>query len=124
MPLDKKGGFHINPQVGRMHDANPKPAFPKGEAGGKQRPDPGAQEGKPSHVELHKNHPEAGGKPYTTVHHHGDGAEPELRHHDSLHEAHHAMNEHTGEDGCKGEGNCEHSSSAEDTNAVGEVSEY
>lgn len=106
------GGHSINPQVNRMRQA----ATEKHASGKADQHKPsiakpiGSEQAAPhGHVELHKDHPEAGGKPYTTIHHKGDGAQPELRHHDSKHQAHHAMNEHFAEDGCKAEGEgCEH----------------
>jgi hypothetical protein len=120
MPLDKKGGFRMNPQIARMHDANPKPAFGHGDPKEKQRLDPGQQEDGKGHVELHKGeHAEAPGAAYHTIHHPGG----EVRGHETLHDAHHAMNEHYAEDGCKGHGTCEHGegSEAEAVNDVGEA---
>ena len=79
-----------------MHDAAPKaPPIAK------PKPDPGKQEdGGEGHVELHKA--EGGG--YKTIHH----PSGEEKQHPTLHAAHHAMNEHMGQDGCRGDGQCEH----------------
>ena len=93
MPIDKKGGFHINPQVARMHDANPKPAFGHGDRREKPTPDPGTQEdhAEPAHaVEIHHpNHPETGdGENYHVRIQHADGSVEEQKHPDlaSAHE--------------------------------------
>ena len=65
MPLDHKGGFHMNPQVARMHDAA-RPVHAKPEAD----KDAGDQEhGHPAihHIEIH---PHGDGTHHTVTHHH------------------------------------------------------
>lgn len=89
MAFDKKGGFHMNPQVARMHDANQKPAFGHGDPKEKQRKDPGQQEDGD-----HGQHATHGG---TLIRHHGDGTHhvimnrhghaPEVSHHANLKDA-------------------------------------
>jgi len=96
MPLDKKGGFHINPQAARMHDAAP--AMDK-------KPDPGQQDAAKGHVELHHGPAPDGQGQFHTIH----MPTGEAKGHETLHDAHHAMNEHMGTDGCAGDGSCEHS---------------
>ena len=113
MALDKSGRYHMNPQVARMHDAAPKTAFPALPKINKIS-DAGEQEDAPKgHVELHHGpSPKDGKGQVHTIHHFEDGREPEFRGHESLHEAHHAINDHMGEDGCAGGGECsEHSNS-------------
>jgi hypothetical protein len=114
-----------------MHDSAPK-APPIGKPGGKSITEkPGGGEAK-GHVELHagphENFPNA---KFHTIHHgHAEsggggggmamGAKPEgeVKGHDSLHAAHHAMNEHMGEDGCS-DGSCaEHGGSTPSGAAV------
>ena len=117
-PLDSKGGFHLHPGAAKMHDSAPK-APPIGKITEK----PGA--GKPGtggHVELHHGPPPDGSMPnakFHTIHHggssggggggamgmsheHGGG---ETKGHENLHAAHHAINDHMGEDGCS-DGSC------------------
>jgi hypothetical protein len=117
MPMDKAGKFHINPGVARMHDAAPPVASKKGSSFTKTQTIPGEQDLGHKHVELHEGpHANAPGAAFHTIHHghtsEGPGGgglnEPEVRGHASLHEAHHAMNEHFEQDGCKGDGTCEH----------------
>ncbi len=107
--------YQMNPQVGKMMSGQRPDA-------GVKKPDPGLQEEKdnrhPDHVELHGHEP----GPFKTMHHHGDGEPPEERTHKSLHEAHHAMNDHVGKDGCSGEGNCEHQPVSDQFNDAGEES--
>jgi hypothetical protein len=96
MPLDSKGGFHLHPGAAKMsdgfHAAKPIEAGKVGDKG---------------HVELHHGPAPDGKGKFHTIHHPGG----EARGHDTMHEAHHAMNEHMGQDGCTGDGNCEHSGS-------------
>lgn len=102
-PLDAKGGFHLHPGAAKMHDGAPPIA---------KRPDPGQQEqgeSEKGHVELHEGpHPKAPDAKYHTIHH----PSGEVKGHQTLHEAHHAMNEHMGKDGCTGDGQCEHGAEA------------
>lgn len=109
-PLDTKGGFHLHPGAAKMHDAAPKaPAI------GKKIAAPGGEqnEGPKGHVELHAGPPKDGSMPeakFHTIHHghaggSGGGGGAEVKGHATLHEAHHAMNEHMGEDGCT-DGSC------------------
>lgn len=94
----------MNPQVGKMFDADKKPAFGHGDHKEKLIADPGKQEsGEAGHVELHRGpSPKDGKGSFHTIHH----PSGEVRGHETLHEAHHAMNDHMGQDGCKGDGNC------------------
>jgi hypothetical protein len=107
--------YRMNPQVAKMHgDGGQRPDK------GIHKPDPGEQEPKdgthPDHVELHGKEP----GPFKTLHHMGNGEPPEERHHNTLHEAHHAMNDHVGKDGCSGDGNCEHEPVNDEFNDAGE----
>lgn len=104
MPLDKGGKFHMNPQVGRMHDAKPMAKIAK-PGGGMEGGESGGAKG---HVELHAGPAPDGKGKFHTIHHPGG----EARGHETLHEAHHAVNAHMGEDGCKGEGCAEHGGAA------------
>lgn len=120
-PVDSKGNFHLHPGAARMHDAAPKaPPIAK------KIPAPGGSNNENSeakgHVELHAGPPPDGSMPeakFHTIHHghagsgggsgmamgahHGGG---EVKGHANLHAAHHAINEHMGEDGCS-DGSCE-----------------
>lgn len=114
MPIGKSGHFSINPGTVRMHDANPPVASKKGEVSKPTQPDPGEQKG---HVEVHagphEQHPNA---KYHTIHH----PTGEVKGHQTLHDAHHAVNDHFGgSDGDlheHGEG-----SAAEEQNDIGEA---
>jgi hypothetical protein len=116
MPVDKSGKYHMNPGAARMSDANPKPAFGHGDRKEKRVADPGKQEdGAPTHVELHDNQDGS----YHTLHHKGDGAEPERKDHATLHEAHHATNQHVG--GTDSDLHDHSGSAAEPANDIGEL---
>ena len=68
---------------------------------------PGMEEdgGSKGHVELHHGpNPDDGKGKFHTIHQ----PSGEKKGHETLHDAHHAMNEHMGEDGCKGAGCAEH----------------
>ncbi len=92
---------HPNPQVRRMHEKHGKPEG-KAEAKPEMKPQPeGMETEEKGHVEIHKGPPSDGTMPeagYHTVHHPGG----EMKGHASLHDAHHAANDHMGEDGCMG----------------------
>ncbi len=107
-PVDKKGNFHLHPGAASMHDAAP----PKAPLIAKKIGAPGGGENNEAkgHVELHAGPPPDGSMPeakFHTIHHghegggggmgmgahHGGG---EVKGHASLHEAHHAANEHMG----------------------------
>jgi hypothetical protein len=104
MPLDKGGTFRINPGVARMHDSAPK-APPIAKAMPGENKQPGGDKG---HIELHHGPAPDGKGKFHTITHGG-----EARGHETLHEAHHAMNEHMGQDGCS-DGSCaEHGGSGE-----------
>ncbi len=108
--------YRMNPQIAKMHESSGGQRPDKDS----KKPDPGMQEQEdgmhPDHVELRGHEP----GPYKTLHHHGDGEPPEERTHNTLHEAHHAMNDHVGADGCSGDGNCEHGTTSDEFNDAGE----
>lgn len=85
-----------------MHDAAPK-APPIAKKPGAMHEEEGGAKG---HVELHHGPPPDGSMAHAkfhTIHHGGAGSGGgggETKGHESLHAAHHAMNEHMGEDGC------------------------
>jgi hypothetical protein len=114
MPLNNKGKFHMNPQMGKAAEGAPNPPpigthdAMKPEAGGK------------GHVELHEGPgPEGKGK-FRTVHQ----PSGEVKSHETIHEAHHAMNEHMGQDGCS-DGTCaEHGGSRAEGAAESTDDEY
>jgi hypothetical protein len=111
MPLSKGGKFNINPGAARMHDANAKPSFGHGDVKEKPIADPGQQE-PTGHVEFHKGPGADGQGKYHTIHH----PSGESKSHATAHGAHHAMNDHMKEDGCKGDGSCsEHGNGAQVT---------
>ena len=103
MPVDAKGGYRLHPGAVSMHNAQEP-----------QQPDPGKQEG--GKVEVVKGpHEQAPTAKYHTIH---DGGE--VKGHETLHDAHHAINEQMGEDGCVG---CEQhgGGDSEDTEGSGHV---
>lgn len=107
--------YRMNPQVGRMHESGARPDIAV------KKPDAGVQEGGEEHggfVELHGKDP----GPFKTVHVAEDGTRGDEREHATLHDAHHAMNEHTGSDGCSGSGDCEHGTTSNEFNDAGEAS--
>lgn len=72
MPLSKKGTYHANPAIARMHDnAEPQGSEPEG-----------AVEGTAHAVEIHHpNHPETGdGQNFHARVHHADGSMEESKH--------------------------------------------
>lgn len=79
MPLHG-GKFNINPGQSKMAEPAPDPT----------QADPGAQEGPPSHIEVHGK----GQGPFHTLAHKGDGAEPERQDHGSLEDAEQAVDVH------------------------------
>lgn len=91
MPLNNSGSYFSNPAVGRAHET-PTDA-PMG------IPEHGAAPKDYQSVEITKK-PEGG---YSSLSHPSDGSEPEPDEHASLHEAHQAMNDKFGEDGCAGD---------------------
>jgi hypothetical protein len=97
MPLTKHGTYHANPQIARMHEM--------AGVAKKTAPEPHHEEhAARGHVELHHGPTPDGKGKYHTIHH----PSGEVRAHESLHEAHHALNEHMAEDGCKDENCREH----------------
>lgn len=90
MPVNRSGSYFSNPAVGRAHEA------------------PDAPMGIPEHGEAPKDYqaiqvekkPEGG---YRSTAHPTDGSEPDIDEHATLHEAHQAMNDKFGEDGCAGD---------------------
>ena len=111
MPLSKKGTYHANPQIARMHDA----AEPQG-----SEPEGAAATGGAHAIEIHHpNHPETGdGQNFHVRVHHEDGNIEE-----SKHPSYEDAEDHAGQaSGFKTEAD-EGENEADDYNDAGEESE-